>query len=70
MIKDIKYNGVTTVPSDYASPDGDLAQATNIAIDADGSLTPLHDGSEVTVNGQTITIAGDETLSFIHKNTG
>ena len=44
MIKDIKYNGVTTVPSDYASPDGDLAQATNIAIDADGSLRNENDG--------------------------
>ncbi len=70
MIKEIKFNGVTTVPSDYAAPDGDLAQATNMAIDSDGNLSPIGQPSEVKIGNSSITLADDETLAFIHKNTG
>ena len=70
MIKEIKFNGVTTVPSDYAAPDGDLAQATNMAIDSDGNLSPIGQPSEVKIGDSSITLADDETLAFIHKNTG
>lgn len=40
MIKDIKYGGFSAVPSDYASPDGDLAQSVNL-INDDGALKPI-----------------------------
>ena len=40
MIKEIKYEGYTEVPSDYECPDGDLALAQG-AINEDGSLKPI-----------------------------
>lgn len=40
MIKDIKYNGYTAQPSDYESPDGDIAASLNL-INEDGALHPI-----------------------------
>ena len=40
MIKEIKYNGFTAIPSDYECPDGDLAGVMNL-IPEDGSLKPV-----------------------------
>ena len=40
MIKEIKYTGYTAVPSDYDSPDGQLAQSFNL-LNEDGALRPL-----------------------------
>ena len=40
MIKEIKYNGYTEVPSDYECPDGDLATALDVNPE-DGSLTAM-----------------------------
>lgn len=40
MIKDIRYQGYTANPSDYDSPDGDLALSLNL-INEDGSLKPI-----------------------------
>lgn len=40
MIKEINYTGCTASPSDYRSPDGDLALALNL-IPEDGALRPL-----------------------------
>lgn len=40
MIKEIKYNGFSASPSDYLSPDGDLALAMNV-IPERGSLVPI-----------------------------
>lgn len=40
MIKEIKYNGYTATPSDYESPDGDLAGVLNL-VPEDGSLRPV-----------------------------
>lgn len=40
MIQEIKYNGYSASPSDYQSPDGDLASAINI-IPERGSLSPI-----------------------------
>lgn len=40
MIKEIKYNGYTEVPSDYECPDGDLATAMNVNAE-DGSLEAM-----------------------------
>lgn len=47
MIKEIKYSGYTTVPSDYESPDGDLATAIGL-IPEDGALKPILPPSVVT----------------------
>lgn len=40
MIKDIKYSGITTAPSDYESPDGALSESLNL-ISEDQHLTPI-----------------------------
>lgn len=40
MIKEIKYGGFSAVPSDYESPDGDLAVAVNL-MPEDGHLKPI-----------------------------
>lgn len=40
MIKDIRYGGYTARPSDYESPDGDLAEALNF-VPENGSLRPV-----------------------------
>ena len=40
MIKEIKYNGYTAQPSDYACADGDLAGAVNLVPDQ-GALSPV-----------------------------
>lgn len=40
MTKEIKYNGYTANPSDYQSPDGDLALSLGL-IQEDGTLRPL-----------------------------
>lgn len=40
MINEIKYGGYTAQPSDYESPDGDLAMSLNL-LNHDGSLTPI-----------------------------
>lgn len=46
MIKEIKYNGYTANPSDYACPDGDLATSIGV-IPEDGSLKSILPPSEV-----------------------
>ncbi len=40
MIKEIKYNGYTTAPSDYECQDGDLATCLNLVPD-EGALIPV-----------------------------
>lgn len=40
MIKEIRYGGCTTTPSDYESPDGDLAIGLNL-IPEEGGLQPV-----------------------------
>lgn len=40
MLKDIKYNGLTAAPSDYESPDGDLAGLLNL-VPEDGDIKPV-----------------------------
>ena len=40
MIKEIKYNGLTTVPSDNLCPDGDAAFLLNL-VSEDGALKPV-----------------------------
>lgn len=46
MIKEIKYNGYTTQPSDYQSTDGDLARSYNL-LPENGALTPIMPPSQL-----------------------
>lgn len=46
MIKDIKYSGITTVPSDYESPDGALSESLNL-ISEDQHLTPIFQPKQI-----------------------
>ena len=46
MIKEVPYNGYTTIPSDYESPDGDLTTALNL-ISEEGQIKPLFQPEEV-----------------------
>lgn len=46
MIQEIKYNGITTTPSDYECPDGDLAFASRL-LNEDGRLQAVLPPSHV-----------------------
>lgn len=46
MNKEIKYNGYSAVPSDYESPDGDLAISLNL-IHENGALCPIMPPKEI-----------------------
>lgn len=67
MIKDIKYSGYTAVPSDYESPDGDLAYSLNL-INETGSITPI---KQPEVVGQLTGDGGesDRTVIYIHSTS-
>lgn len=60
MLKEIKYNGYTTQPSDYQSTDGDLARAYNV-IPENGALTPIMPPAQIA------TFTGALQV-FIHNN--
>ena len=54
MIKEIRYNGFTTSPSDYECPDGDLAGSHGLICE-DGALHPIQQPSELfQTNGFTV----------------
>lgn len=59
MNTDIKYNGYTAQPSDYESPDGDLALSLNL-INEDSHLNPIPQP------GHVLTLQDGERLLFIH----
>lgn len=63
MIKDIKYSGYSTQPSDYECPDGTLSLSLNL-INEEGSVTGI---PSPYVAGQILD--GYHAL-FIHRNTG
>lgn len=46
MIKEIKYNGFTTTPSDYKCPDGDLEGSPGL-VPEDGALKPANQGTKL-----------------------
>ena len=60
MLKEIKYTGFTTVPSDYDCPDGELAASINI-IPEDGGLKPLTTPVDV------LTLNANQRIVYIHK---
>lgn len=63
MIKQINYNGFSTVPSDYDCPDGDLAAAINL-IPEEGHLRPIATPSTLH------TVPAGYEVVFIHKTSG
>lgn len=67
MIKDIKYSGYTTVPSDYECPDGQLTTSLNL-VSEDHQLKTLPRPKVIK------RLSPDETdgipiISFIHKTS-
>ncbi|MBE6299819.1 MAG: hypothetical protein E7083_05715 [Bacteroidales bacterium] len=69
MIKDIIYNGITATPSDYSSPDGDLATAINL-IPEEGALVPQLPPAELKLqNGNILQLEEGEVLKHIHSTT-
>ena len=60
MIQEIKYNGITTVPSDYECPDGDMSGMINAVIE-DGVVRPLCPPNN------NVYIAPGFTVKYIHK---
>ena len=59
MIKEIKYGGYTVSPSDYDSPDGDLALSFNL-VPKNGELHGMHTPSTIG------SLQKGEELIFIH----
>ncbi|MEG2599862.1 MAG: hypothetical protein RSA66_10365 [Muribaculaceae bacterium] len=62
MIKEIKYNGHTAVPSDYENADGDLTTAIGV-IPEDGTLKPLLPPSEV------LELSTGDVVKYIHETS-
>lgn len=60
MIKDIIYNGITASPSDYSSPDGDLAMAIGL-VQEDGAMAPILAPKEV------LQLEGGEKVLYVHE---
>lgn len=60
MTQEIKYNGITTNPSDYESPDGDLALCSNL-LNEDGRLQPLPQPSII------MNLSNGFKVVFIHR---
>ncbi len=61
MNKEIKYLGLSTIPSDYNAPDGDLAVSLNL-INEDGALHPVA-APKILHN------YGDYQVVYIHKTS-
>lgn len=62
MIQELKYNGVTAVPSDYECQDGDLSVSIGM-VPEDGALRLVLPPKKMH------TFSSDETAMFIHKTT-
>lgn len=63
MIKEIKYQGITTNPSDYEAPDGELAAAINLTPE-DGAMRPVQPPKDITDG-----IITDGTIIYTHSVT-
>ena len=62
MIKDIKYQGYTAVPSDYECLDGELAGSYNMAPE-DGAMHPVFPPQEL------FTLPQYHSIKFLHKTS-
>lgn len=66
MNKELKYNGYTTVPSDYECPDGDLAVSLNL-ISEENQLKPLFPPAPILeLPDGKIIVYIHETATFTH----
>ncbi|MCM1356436.1 MAG: hypothetical protein NC212_08535 [Staphylococcus sp.] len=63
MLKEIKYNGYTTTPSDYECTDGDLAIAINLVPEEGGTLKPIFPP------GPILTLTSPEKVKYIHQTS-
>jgi hypothetical protein len=75
MIKDIKYTGYTTTPSDYECADGQLSTAINV-VQEDGALRPIHKPAKMLLLDPTYklllihnTSSGDKNYILCDKET-
>ena len=62
MNKEISYKGYTARPSDYDSPDGDLALSLNLINEGQG-LAPIADPKVI------MRLGAKQTIAFIHKTS-
>ena len=62
MIKEIKYEGYTEVPSDYECPDGDLALAQGVLPD-EGTLQPILPATDLAI------LPAGYKIVFIHATS-
>lgn len=62
MNKEISYKGYTARPSDYDSPDGDLALSLNLINEGQG-LAPIADPKVI------MKLGTKQTIAFIHKTS-
>lgn len=62
MLKDIRYSGLSVIPSDYTSQDGELAVLDNL-IQEHGGIHPIVPPEEVLQLGE------HEQLLYVHKTT-
>lgn len=62
MIKEIKYNGFSASPSDYESPDGDLASMINMVNEKGGLIA-------VTPPETIFTLESGQKVLYIHKTS-
>ena len=62
MIQEIKYSGITSSPSEYDCPDGDIASMMNL-VNENGNLVP------VTPPEILFTLESGQTVLYIHKTS-
>lgn len=62
MIKEIKYGGFTASPSDYESPDGELAALIGLVPD-EGNLKPIMPPNEL------FKLEGGKVIRFVHETS-
>ena len=60
--KEIKYTGITTIPSDYDCPDGDIASMINL-VNENGNLVP------VTPPEILFVLDNNQNVLYIHKTS-
>lgn len=63
MIKEIKYNGFSAVPSDYECPDGDLAMAMNLLPEHGGSISRIAPPSVI------LSVEAPSRVEHIHSSS-
>ncbi len=65
MTQDIKFQGLSSSPSDYDAQDGELGTLLNL-VNEDGALKPIH---QPIVTDSNITIPDGATVELVHKVT-